>query len=151
MRGTLTLLAFTGLATTGPATGAPVAASADETPAADVRLVYGHPVIAAGNSGITWHWTLTNNGPAVADTIVATHRVSAGQKVTAVSDPCTGEAADVVCRFAVLRPGERRTGWIKTSVPAGAKGLRVSAQMTWGEERARTTPGLGMTPGQSGA
>ncbi len=124
MRGTTTLLAFAALT----ATGAP--AYAGEPPAADLRLDYGQPVVAAGNTGISWRWTLTNRGAAVANAVVVTHRVSPGQTIVAVSAPCTSEGP-VVCRFEAIKPGESHTGWITTSIPAGAKDLKVNARLTW--------------------
>ncbi len=141
MRGTTTLLAVAALA---GALTAPAVARADEAPAADLRMVYGQPEIAGDQSGITWHWTLINNGPAGAASVVATHRVSNGQKIVAVSGPCQDTASDVVCRFGTLGRGERRTGWIRTSIPAGASGLRINAQMTWVEQRMPTAHRVGM-------
>jgi hypothetical protein len=107
--------------------------AADEPAAADLRLVYEHPEIAGDGSGVTWHWTMTNAGTAGAETVVATHRISTGQQVVAVSPPCAVVATDVVCRFDAIKPGEKRLGWIKTAVRVKSGTLNVNAQVTWRE------------------
>jgi Domain of unknown function DUF11 len=107
--------------------------AASPPPSADLRMTYGNPQIAQDNSGVTWHWVLTNNGAADADGVVATHRVSADQKIVGISQPCTGAANDVVCRFGAIKPGERQSGWIKTAVAKPGGTLRVNAQVTWRE------------------
>lgn len=108
-------------------------AHAADEPAADLRLEYARPEVAGDGSGVTWHWTMTNAGTAGAETVVATHRVSAGQQVVGVSPPCAAVAADVVCRFDAIRPGEKRLGWIRTAVRAKGGTLRVNAQVIWRE------------------
>ena len=108
-------------------------ADAPPRPTADLRMVYGSPELAADSSGVTWHWTLTNAGAAGAETVVATHKVSADQKIIGVSQPCANTAGGVVCRFGEIKPGERRTGWIRTAVPRPSDRLRVNAQVTWHE------------------
>ncbi|GLY86380.1 hypothetical protein [Actinoallomurus iriomotensis] len=134
MRGHIALVAIPALAATGivpPAYAAP-------SPAADLRMEYGHPQIATDNSGVTWHWVLTNKGTAGAETVVATHQVSADQKIVGVSQPCAaGQAGDIVCRFDSIKPGESRSGWIRTTVAAAGGTLRVNAQVTWHQ-----TPGI---------
>jgi hypothetical protein len=143
MRGNIALLAVPVLAITWavlPA-GTP-AQAADPPPMADLRMVYEHPEVATDKSGVTWHWVLTNNGSVGAETVVATHRVSAGQKVLGVSQPCAGQGDDVVCRYGSLKPGEKRTGWIKTAAPAAGGMLRVNAQVTWRETQS-ILPGSG--------
>ncbi|MFB9834451.1 hypothetical protein [Actinoallomurus acaciae] len=135
MRGYIALIAVPALA----ATGAVRPAYAAPSPGADVRMEYGHPEIAKDNSGVTWHWVLTNQGSTGAETVVATHRVSADQKIVGASQPCAASQAvgDIVCRFDSIKPGESRTGWIKTAVAATGGTLRVNAQVTW-----RETPGI---------
>jgi hypothetical protein len=137
MRGKIALLA---LATT-PAL-VPVRAYAAPPPAADLRMAYDHPQIAKDNSGVTWHWVLTNRGAGEAETVVATHQVSADQKIVGISQPCTGQTNDVVCRFDAIKPGEKRTGWIKTAVATTGGMLRVNAQVTW-RENPSILPGIG--------
>jgi hypothetical protein len=138
MRSHIALLAVPALAAAGAVQAAGTPAYAAPRPAADLRIEYGHPQIAGDDSGVTWHWVLTNKGVGGAETIVATHRVSAGQRVVGVSQPCTaGQAGDVVCRFDSIKPGESRSGWIKTAVAATGGTLRVNAQVTW-----RETPGV---------
>jgi hypothetical protein len=136
MRGSIALAAFPALALT------PAAHAAVPAPVADLRMVYEHPQIAKDNSGVTWHWVLTNGGTAGADTVVATHTVSAGQKIVGISQPCAGQGSDVVCRFDALKPGEKRAGWIKTKVAKVDAMLRVNAQVTWREGR-HVPPGTG--------
>jgi hypothetical protein len=128
-----------------PAAHAGPAAHAADPPVAEVRLAYQHPEITEGGAGVTWHWMLSNNGSGGAATVVATQRVSAGQKVVAVSKPCTMRTSDVVCRFASIRPGEQRTGWIKTIAPAGGGTLRVNAQVTWMEGGLKDLPPVDAT------
>src|SRR5262245_2881227 len=108
MRGTVALLAFPLLTT------APAYADEPPPPGAELRMVYEHPEIAPDASGVTWHWVLTNRGVIGAEGVVATHHVSTDQKIIGISSPCTTQVNDVVCPFATLLPGERRTGWIKT-------------------------------------
>jgi hypothetical protein len=136
MRGSIALLAFPVLAV------APSAHAAGPPPAADLRMVYGHPEIAKDNSGVTWHWVLTNGGAAGAETVIATHRVSADQKIVGVSQPCAGQGNDVVCQFGSLRPGEKQAGWIRTKVARPGGNLRVNAQVTWRESQS-ILPGIG--------
>jgi hypothetical protein len=126
-------IAFLAVAAAGAVlSGGP--AYADPAPRADVQLVYGHPEVTGDSTGITWRWELGNKGTAAADAVVATHRVSAGQQLVGVSPPCVaGPAGDVVCRFASLRPGEKRSGWIKTGVTRWNGTLRINAQLTWRE------------------
>jgi hypothetical protein len=142
MKGNIALLAVSVLTVTWAVLPAGTPAhAADPPPTADLRMVYEHPEVAKDNSGVTWHWVLTNHGAAGAETVVATHRVSAGQKVVGVSQPCAGQGNDVLCRFDSLKPGEKRTGWIKTAVaPAGGM-LRVNAQVTWREGQS-VLPGI---------
>jgi hypothetical protein len=116
--------------------------AAGPPPSADLRMVYENPEIAKDNSGVTWHWVLTNAGTAGAETVVATHKVSADQKVVGVSQPCAGTGNDVVCRFGSIKPGERQTGWIKTAVAQAGGMLRVNAQVTW-RENPSILPGIG--------
>jgi hypothetical protein len=111
------------------------AAHAADAPTADLELVYEQPEITTDNSGATWHWTLSNQGPGGAETVIATHKVSAGQTVVGVSKPCTDKGSEVVCRYDSIPPGEKRVGWIKTSVAAGTVALRVNAQVTWREKQ----------------
>jgi hypothetical protein len=130
MRGSIALLAFPVLAV------APPAHAADgPPPAADLRMVYEHPEIAKDNSGVTWHWVLTNSGAAGAQTVIATHRVSADQKIVGISQPCAGQGNDVVCQFGSIKPGEKHAGWIKTKVARPGGMLRVNAQVTWRENQ----------------
>ena len=132
------VLAVTSMAVTPAFAAAP-------PPSADLRIVYENPEIAKDNSGVTWHWVLTNSGATGAETVVATHRVSADQKIVGVSQPCAGMANDVVCRFGSIRPGERLTGWIKTAVAKAGGMLRVNAQVTWREDPS-ILPGIGDPP-----
>jgi hypothetical protein len=136
MRGSIALLAFPVLAV------APSAHAAGPPPSADLRMVYENPEIAKDNSGVTWHWVLTNGGVAGAQTVIATHQVSADQKIVGVSQPCAGRGNDVVCRFDSLKPGERQAGWIKTKVARAGGMLRVNAQVTWRENQS-ILPDLG--------
>jgi hypothetical protein len=143
MRGHIALIAVPALAATGAVPAAGMPAYAAPRPAADLRMEYGHPEIAKADSGVTWHWVLTNKGVGGADTVVATHRVSAGQKIVGVSQPCAaGQAGDIVCRFDSIKPGESRSGWIRTTVPATGGTLRVNAQVTW-RETPSVPPGIG--------
>lgn len=141
----MALLGFTvlGLAPAAQAAGPP-------PPAADLRMVYGHPEIAKDDSGVTWHWVLTNGGAGGAETVVATHRVSDGQQVVGISQPCAGQGNDVVCRFDAIKPGEKRTGWIRTKIAQPGASLRVNAEVTWHEGR-QPAPGpvvdAGAAPG----
>jgi hypothetical protein len=164
MKGSIALIAVPVLAAPAvAATGA--TAYASPPPSADLRMVYGSPEIAADNAGITWRWTLTNAGVAGAQTVVATHLVSADQRIAGVSQPCANTGGDVVCRFDEIKPGERRTGWIRTSVARPGGTLRVNARVTWHENPAPPRPGgpsvvdagkpagnshLPVIPGQSG-
>lgn len=135
MKGSIAFIAGPVLAAVA-APGAAVAGTrpyAPPQPSADLRMVYGSPELAADDSGVTWHWTLTNAGAAGAETVVATHKVSPDQKIIGVSQPCANTGGDVVCRFGELRPGERRTGWIRTSVAQPGGRLHVNAQVTWHE------------------
>ena len=136
MRGSIALLAFPVLAV------APSAHADGPPPAADLRMVYEHPEIAKDNSGVTWHWVLTNSGAAGAETVTATHRVSADQKIVGISQPCSGQGNDVVCRFGKIKPGERQAGWIRTKVARPGGMLRVNAQVTWHEDQ-NILPGVG--------
>ena len=136
MRGSIALLAFPVLAVT------PAASAAGPSPAADLRMIYEHPEIAKDNSGVTWHWVLTNHGAGGAQTVVATHRVSTGQQVIGISQPCAGQGNDVVCRFDAINPGEKQAGWIKTKLGKVDGMLRVNAQVTWREAQS-ILPGLG--------
>jgi hypothetical protein len=131
MRGTVALLALPLLA------GSSTPAYADEPtpPGAELRMVYEHPEIAADASGVTWHWVLTNRGVVGAEGIVATHHVSTDQKIIGISSPCTVQVNDVMCPYATILPGEKRTGWIKTKIATGGGMLRVNAQVTWRESR----------------
>jgi hypothetical protein len=138
MRGKIALLAVA----MAPALVPARAYAASPPPAADLRMVYEHPQIATDNSGVTWHWVLTNRGAGDAETVVATHQISTDQKIVGISQPCTGQANDVVCRFDALRPGEKRTGWIKTAVAKAGGMLRVNAQVTW-RENPGILPGIG--------
>jgi hypothetical protein len=135
MRRSIALLAATaeiGLA--GATLAVRPAHAADQPPGADVRLVYERPEIATNGSGVTWRWTLTNTGAGAAETVVATHRVSAGQQVVGVSPPCSTTAlTDVVCSYGAIKPGEKRLGWLRTTVRPGAGMFRVNAQVTWRE------------------
>ena len=138
MRGSIALVAVPVLAVMSVAVPAAYAAGpppsvAAPPPSADMRMSYENPLIAQDQSGVTWHWVLTNAGAAGADTVVATHRVSADQKIVGISQPCTGTGGDVVCRFDAIKPGEQRTGWIKTAVAKPGGMLRVNAQVTWRE------------------
>jgi Domain of unknown function DUF11 len=143
MRGNIAFIAVPVLAITGAVLSAGTPAHAEgPSPAADLRMVYEHPEIAKDNSGVTWHWVLTNNGAAGAETVVATHRVSAGQKVVGMSQPCAGQGNDVVCQFGSIKPGEKRTGWIKTTVAGAGGQLQVNAQVTWRETQS-ILPGVG--------
>lgn len=135
MRGSIALLAFPALAVT------PAASAAGPSPAADLRMIYEHPQIAKDNSGVTWHWVLTNHGAAGAKTVVATHRVSAGQQVVGISQPCAGQGNDVVCRFDAIKPGEKQAGWIQTKLGKVDGMLRVNAQVTWREDQS-VLPGI---------
>lgn len=144
MRGGIALLGLPvlGLAPPAPAAGPP--------PAADLRMVYEHPEIAKDNSGVTWHWVLTNGGAGGAEAVVATHRISDGQHVVEISAPCAAQGVDVVCRFDSMRPGEKRTGWIRTKIAKPAASLRVNAEVTWHEGQ-QAAPGpvvdAGAAPG----
>jgi hypothetical protein len=139
MRGKIALLA---LATTPAIVPVGAYAASPPPPAADLRMVYEHPQIANDNSGVTWHWVLTNRGAGDAETVVATHQISADQKIVGISQPCTGQANDVVCRFDAIKPGEKRTGWIRTAVAKAGGMLRVNAQVTW-RENPSILPGIG--------
>jgi hypothetical protein len=136
MRGSIALLAFPVLAVT------PAAGAAGPSPAADLRMIYEHPEIAKDNSGVTWHWVLTNHGAGGAQTVVATHRVSTGQQVIGISPPCAGQGSDVVCRFDAIKAGEKRAGWIRTKLGKVDGMLRVNAQVTWHEGQS-VLPGVG--------
>jgi hypothetical protein len=130
----------------------PAAHAADppaDPPAADLQLVYESPEITADNSGATWHWTLSNQGSGGAETVIATQKVSAGQKVVGVSKPCTDKGDEVVCQYGSIGPGEKRVGWIKTTVAAGTARLRVNAQVTW-RERQLTPPSTDAGAGAPG-
>ena len=129
MRGSIALLAFPVLAV------APSAHADGPPPAADLRMVYERPEIAKDNSGVTWHWVLTNSGAAGAETVIATHRVSADQKIVGISQPCAGQGNDVVCQFGSIKPGEKHSGWIRTKVARPGGTLRVNAQVTWRESQ----------------
>jgi len=132
MRGSIALVAVPVLGLTSVAVS-PAYAAGPPPPSADMRMKYESPLIAQDHSGVTWHWVLTNGGSAEAETVVATHRVSADQKIVGISQPCTGAGADVVCRFGSVKPGERLTGWIKTAVTKPGGMLRINAQVTWRE------------------
>lgn len=141
MKGSIAFVAGPVLAAVA-APGAAVAGTRAYVPprpsAADLRMVYGSPELAADNGGVTWHWTLTNAGTAGAEAVVATHQVSADQKIVGVSQPCANTGGDVVCRFGEIKPGERRTGWIRTAVARPGGRLHVNAQVIWHENvRAR--------------
>ena len=112
-------------------------------------MTYGQPEISRDGSGVTWHWVLTNTGAAGAETVVATHRVSADQKIVGISRACAAGSGDIVCRFGLIKPGERRAGWIRTSVVKAGGTLRVSARVTWRESPA-ARPGGG-DPAATGA
>jgi hypothetical protein len=124
-------------------------ARADGTHTADLHLVYQSPQVAEDGTGVTWSWALSNDGGAAADSVVATQHVSPGQRIVAVSAPCTDRPGEVECRLGSLRPGEHRTGWIRTSVPAESRGLRVDGRVTWHETPARDLPPIdaGAAPG----
>lgn len=123
-----------------PATLAPVTDQAYAARLADLRLVYQSPQLATDGTGVTWHWTLSNAGTVGADAVIATQRVSAGQRIVAVSAPCTNRPGEVECRLGSLRPGERRTGWIRTAVPPAGGTLRVDGRVTWHEQPGRDLP-----------
>ena len=146
MKGSIALAAVPALAvlavlTASVAPGGGGTAYAEEpVPSADLRMVYGSPEVAVGDRGVTWHWTLTNAGRASAQAVVATHKISPSQKILGVSQPCAGAGGDVVCRFAELKPGERRAGWIRTSVVTPGGSLHVNAQVTWHENPSAGAP-----------
>lgn len=127
MRGSIALLAFPLLAV------APPAHAGDRRPTADLRMTYENTEIARDNTSITWHWVLTNRGALGAEGVVATHRTSGGQRITAMSAPCAGEGGDAVCRFASVAPGQKLTGWIRTKITSTDQTLRLSGQLTWRE------------------
>ena len=132
--GGLDMRGYIALAVIGAVLPAGAPAYAAPPPAADVEMAYGHPEIAADHSGVMWRWELTNRGAAGAESVVATHHVSAGQKVVGVSPPCAaGGTGDVVCSFGSIGPGEKRTGWIRTAVAPTGGTMRVNAQVTWTE------------------
>lgn len=143
MRVSIALVAVPVLAVASPAM--PRSYAADGPPSADLRVVYENPEIAKDNSGVTWHWVLTNAGIAQAVTVVATHQVSPDQKIVGISAPCSGAGNAIVCRFDSIRPGERQTGWIKTAVARPGGMLRVNAQVTW-HENPNILPGIGDAP-----
>jgi hypothetical protein len=143
MKGSIAFIAGPVLAAVA-APGAAVAGTrpyAPPQPSADLRMVYGSPELAADDSGVTWHWTLTNAGAAGAEAVVATHKVSPDQKIIGVSQPCANTGGDVVCRFGEIKPGERRSGWIRTSVAQPGARLHVNAQVTWHENVPARTQG----------
>ncbi|MDN3357475.1 hypothetical protein [Actinomadura sp. DC4] len=142
MRGSIAQLAIPVLAIAPALLAVTPAAHADaRPPAADLRMVYENPQITKDNSSITWHWMLTNRGAAGAETVIATHRVSAGQQVAGASRPCTAEGSNVVCRYDTIKPGETRLGWIKTKLGPVSGTMRVSAQVSW-HEAPTALPGI---------
>lgn len=150
MKGSIALAAVPVLAALAAPAGGGTAYAEEPAPSADLRMVYGNPEIATDSSGVTWRWTLTNTGAASAQAVVATHKISADQKVFGVSQPCAGAGGDIVCRFPELRPGERRVGWIRTSVARPGGTLHVNAQVTWHEIPGGLAPPV-VDPGIPGA
>ncbi len=135
------------LAVTVPAIGA-LTPCAYAAKTADLRLVYQSPQLATDGTGVTWQWTLSNTGTGGAGAVIATQRVSTGQQIVAVSTPCTDRPGEVECRLGSLRPGEHRTGWIRTTVPPAGGTLRVDGRVTWHEESGKDLPPIdaGATP-----
>ena len=117
---------FTGSSLTNTATGSSdqasaVAASVTTTVGrqADLAIVKTGPpgAVTAGTSG-TWTFTITNNGPSLADRYTVSDPLPAGLSVTSVSDPaCTGTTT-VTCSFGSLAAGASRSFTVTTSTPA---------------------------------
>lgn len=116
---------------TAPVLAAAVSATPAHARSAAVHFGYLQPHVTTNNTDIVWSWNITNGGPDVADQMTVTHTVSDGQRVAAVSPPCTATGHTVTCSLGRIRPGESRSGTITTNVLPGQ--VRIDGTATWFE------------------
>jgi uncharacterized repeat protein (TIGR01451 family)/LPXTG-motif cell wall-anchored protein len=120
---TVTAASISNTATGSSSQAAPVAATVS-TPVgrqADLALTKTGPAVpvVAGATGV-WTFTVTNNGPSLADNYTVTDVFPAGQSAIAYSDPaCTGSAT-MTCTFGAIALGASKTFTVTVAIPAAA-------------------------------
>lgn len=100
---------------------------------ADVKLTYAPPEIADDDSGVTWNWTIANDGDSPAEEVVVSHRITPDQKILKVSDSCKVKDVMIVCAYGTIKAGDKREGSVRTSEPTKVGSIRINGKVTWRE------------------
>ena len=115
------------------AAGALAVAPAHAASARSAAITFAYDQPRFTGTTAVWSWNLSNGGPDNADDVTITHTLSAGQRIIAVSAPCTSAGGTATCRLGRVRPGERGSGTITASVAPGP--VRADGQLNWFESR----------------
>jgi hypothetical protein len=127
------------------ALGAPVflasAAAAAQLPAseppapaaaADVKLTYSAPRVAADGEHLVWRWTLTNEGSGAAAGVVLVHRLTPALKISRLAKECRAIASGISCSYGTIKAGQRRAGSLEAELSRDVSGtVEINGRVTW--------------------
>jgi phage baseplate assembly protein gpV len=122
--------------------------------AADVKLDYDPPQVAADGEHLVWRWTLTNKGSGAAGGVVLVHRLTPALKISHVAKECRAIASGVSCSYGTIKAGQRKAGSLEAELSSDVSGtVEINGRVTWQQGTAgpggSDTEG-GQVPGQPG-
>jgi len=146
-------LASSAAAAAAAAQSAPEPAPATSA-AADVKLDYDSPQVAADGEHLVWRWTLTNKGSGAAGGVVLFHRLTPALKISHVAKECRAIASGVSCSYGTIKAGQRKAGSLEAELSSDVSGtVEINGRVTWQQGTAgpggSDTEG-GQVPGQPG-
>ena len=100
--------------------------------AADVKLAYSAPKVAADGEHLVWRWTLTNEGSGAAGGVVLVHRLTPALKISHLAKECRAIASGVSCSYGTIKPGQRRAGSLDAELSRDVSGtVEINGRVTW--------------------
>jgi phage baseplate assembly protein gpV len=100
--------------------------------AADVKLAYAAPRVAADGDHLVWRWTLTNEGAGSAGGVVLVHRLTPALKISRLAKECRAIASGVSCSYGTIKAGQRKAGSLEAELSRDVSGtVEINGRVTW--------------------
>jgi hypothetical protein len=120
------------LAGTAAAVQRPASEPPAPAPAADVKLAYDAPRMAADGERLVWRWRLTNEGSGAAGGVILVHRLTPPLKISRLAKECRAIASGVSCSYGTIKAGTRRAGSLEAELSRDVSGtVEINGRVTW--------------------
>ncbi len=120
------------LASAATAAQPPASSEPPAPAAADVKLAYAEPRVAADSERLVWRWTLTNAGSGPAGGVVLVHRLKPPLKISRLAKECQAIAGGISCSYGTIKAGQRRAGSLEAEMAHDVSStVEIDGRMTW--------------------